>query len=123
MLSSSGPFAALKFLEARPEPNDQDAALEQIHWHWLHVTMRSLLRDFADAGSWIERMRDLVSDPEINRPDMVDFVEAGLLERQDRYDEAFEAIDRAIDFKAARRTIQYKAHLLTLRGRDEDAYE
>jgi len=39
--------------------------VEQIHWHWLHVTMRSFAMILPDAGLWIERHGEtLVSDPE-----------------------------------------------------------
>ncbi|MEM1068014.1 MAG: tetratricopeptide repeat protein [Planctomycetota bacterium] len=56
-------------------------------------------------------------------PEMLLFSRAYWFERQDRYDEALDAITQAVDIRDARSSIAYRAHLLTLVGRDEDAYE
>lgn len=117
MLTDRGPLETLEFLQANPRPTDQDRAIERLHWMWLFAIAYATLRDFSAANRYIEQMEAVG-----RRADIVWFVRAHLLERQDRYDAALQAIDRAIKIRDGRRSIQYKSHLLTLRGCDDEAY-
>ena|GEM_PF-2234500 len=117
MLTDRGPLETLEFLQANPRPTASDRTIERLHWMWLFAIAYVTLRDFSAASRCIEQMEAVGK-----RADIVWFVRANLLERQDRYDAALQAIDRAIELKAGRRPIQYKSHLLTLRGRDDEAY-
>ncbi len=117
MLTDRGPLETLEFLQAHPRPTDGERTLERLHWMWLFAIAYVTLRDFSAASRCIEQMEAVGK-----RADIVWFVRAQLLERQDRYDAALQAVDRAIALKDGRRPIQYKSHLLTLRGRDDEAY-
>ncbi len=117
MISDRGPLETLEFLQANQKATDSDPPKERLYWTWLFAIAYMTLRDFSAAGRYINQMEALG-----HRPDVVWFARANMLERQDRYDEAIQAINRAIELRGDPRSIQYKAHLLTLRGRDDKAY-
>lgn len=113
-----GPLDCLEFLESTAPPTDDDDAEDRMHWHWLFGISYSLLRDFDAAEQQIEMMQSIGT-----RPDTPLYMRAHWLERQDRYDDAIDAIDQSLALYDGRRSLAYKAHLLSLVGRDEEAYE
>ncbi len=114
----NGPLDALEFVEGSSQPKGDEKAEEQLRWLWLEASSLTQLRDFAAAERLLEKMESIGE-----RPEMTLFSRAYWLERQDRYDDALDAITRALEIRAARSTIAYRAHLLTLVGRDDEAHE
>ncbi len=112
----NGPLETLEFIEQASEPTTDDDAEERMRWLWLKASTFTHLRDFSEAEKFIKQMDAIDA-----RPDIARFVRAFWLERQDRYDDALQAIDQALQIRAVRRTVAYKAHLLTLVGQDDAA--
>lgn len=114
----NGPLDTLEFVESCPEPRSDDSDEDRMRWLWLPMSALTQLRDFAAASEYLEQMERLDTHPE-----MLHFSRAYWLERQDQYDAALEAITEAVSLRDARSSIAYRAHLLTLVGRDSDGYE
>ena len=114
----NGPLDALEFVEKSRGASQNDPAEERLRWLWLQASSFTQLRDFAAAELILSQMSEIPERPEITL-----FTRAYWLERQDRYDEALETITEAVKIRNVRSTIGYRAHLLTLLGRDDDAYE
>lgn len=117
IVADNGPLDTLEFVESNVEPTEQNSGEDRMRWHWLRASSFTQLRDFAAAEQELDRMASVGELLE-----MLHFSRAYWLERQDRYDEALDAISQALEIRDSRSTISYQAHLLTLVGRDDDAY-
>ncbi|MGI9474870.1 MAG: C39 family peptidase, partial [Rubripirellula sp.] len=118
LADENGPLDALEFVDRFPSPDEGEKAEERLRWLWLKASSYTQLRDFDAAESLLDTMSNIKERPEISL-----FTRGYWLERQDRYEEALEIIDEAMSIRASRSTIGYRAHLLTLLGQDDTAYE
>jgi tetratricopeptide (TPR) repeat protein len=117
LFERQGPWHTWKFIQSTDEMPHASPDVRS-SWYSLGAQTLSLLRDFERADQWLRRALDLGGD----RP-WVHVVRSGVLELEDRYDEALDAADSALKLiPYFRPAVQSRAHLLTLMGRDEDAF-
>ncbi len=118
LLERRGPLAAWEFLRSRGDMPEA-APATRADWLAFHATVTGFLRDFDAAEGWIARAEEVAP----RRP-WVLVERAGLLEREDRCDEALAAARRALEIHPwFRPAVQSAAHLLQQLGRDQEALD
>lgn len=116
MMEREGPYPTWRFLRRQGEWPEADPEVRS-SWLALHAQVLATLRDFDAAEVWMDRA--LETAPE---SPWVHTSRSGVLEREDRYEEALEAADRALELQPwFRPAVQSKGHLLTLFDRDDEA--
>lgn len=118
LLSDRGPLETLEYLENNAQPKPDDDRDDHENWFWVNLGCHTIVRDFTSANYWVERMA-----AEGSRPEDVPLAKAQIAERQDRYEEAIDLVDEAIGIRRGYRFLSFKARLLTLVGRDGEAYQ
>ncbi len=114
-----GPLVAWQKMEAFGEPTADARDVTRADWLALKAHTLAMLRDFESADALIERAIDTAPD----RP-WVWVENAGVLEMEDRYEEAIESAQRALELRPFYRpAVQATAHALVQLNRDEDALE
>ncbi|MGC4045486.1 MAG: C39 family peptidase [Armatimonas sp.] len=111
-----GPLYAWRWMQQIWNPLNPEIT----HTEWLATAAVMLgdMRDFERAHALLARALARQTDEY-----WVHTVHARVLEKEDRYPEAMEAVDRALDVKPWNRVgVQVKAHLLTLASRPEEAF-
>ncbi len=111
-----GPLYAWRWMQQIWNPLNPDIT----HTEWLATAAIMLgdMRDFERAHSLINRALEHQTDEY-----WVHTVHSRILEKEDRYAEAMEAVDRALELKPGNRVgVQVKAHLLTIANRPDDAF-
>jgi len=116
VLGRRGPYAAwllLKEFGDLPE----SAQVIRSEWHALHAQVVAAFRDFDAAEAWLARAESL---PEATP--WVSIVHAGVLQLEDRYEEALEMVSQVLSmWPWYRPAVQLAAHLKILLSRDEEA--
>jgi tetratricopeptide (TPR) repeat protein len=112
-----GSFAAWRWMNRRltlpgsPPPDIESA------WYALIGNVASALRDFETANTWMAHAREAAPESA-----WVRVCEASLREMEDRYDDAVALAQEAMALKPwFRPAVQSAAHLMTLKGREEEA--
>jgi cellulose synthase operon protein C len=119
LLRRRGPYHARRWMLSR-EPMTDDASLDvRSSWLALQAQVAGALRDFDEAEHWLNQARELQPD---NAWILVCC--SSILEGEDRYDEAYQAVERALALRPNYRpAIQAAGHLLVLLGREREALE
>ncbi|MBI1347134.1 tetratricopeptide repeat protein [bacterium] len=116
LIESHGPLAAWQFLKSRPDPVEADQDIRS-SWYTLHAQILCALRDYGAAEPWLSRAEALTPESP-----WVHVTWGQFHEEQDAYDEALQAIDRALACQPwYRPAVQAKGHLLPLMGQDDAA--
>src|SRR5262245_37885576 len=114
-----GSFAAWRWMNRRLTLPGKPAPDVESAWYALIGNVASALRDFETANVWMVHARE--ASPESA---WVRVCEASLREMEDRYDDAEALAQEALELNAwFRPAVQSAAHLMTLRGRDQEALE
>ncbi len=118
LFERQGPWHAWKFFQSIGDMPDISADTLS-SWYSLAAQTLGCLRDFERAEEWLNRALEVGGD----RP-WVHVVKSGVLEIEDRYDEALAAADEALRLVPFfRPAVQSRSHLLTIMGRDDEAFE
>ena len=114
-----GPYQGRRWMLAQG-PLDPQAPLDvRASWLGLQAGVAGALRDFDEAEHWLNQARDL--QPE---SPWVQVCCSGILEAEDRYEEALEAAQRALALRPTYRpAVQSAAHLLVLLNRQDEALQ
>ena len=116
LLERRGPLRAWRFLRQSGEIDDSSPQA-QADWLALHASVLCYFRDFDSAEGWLagaEALRPTDAWIAVER--------AALLRHQDRYEEALQASQRALEWRPwYRPAVQSAADLLILLSRDRDA--
>jgi len=114
-----GPLVAWKKMEDFGEPTEDARDIARADWLALKAHALAMLRDFEAAEALLERAVDLAPDRA-----WVWVERACVLEMEDRYEEAVEAAQQALDLRPYYRpAVQSAAHALVQLNRDDDALE
>lgn len=114
--SRLGPFRALRFLESLPEFPDATAEVRAS----LIAQRASLLGNFRDFTTAEKLYAEAEAIDGVSPWLLVE--RASMLERADRYDEALETVQRALEMRPFYRpAVQSAGHLLGLLNKDEEA--
>ncbi len=118
ILGQRGPLEAWQFLRDHAMPSSASLEL-QAHWYALKARILGTLRDFKGAH------RMLAAAEELHPDDAWLAVEhSGVLEREDRYDEARSVIMCGLEIRPwYRPAVQSAAHLMQLLDQEEQSLE
>ena len=108
-----------RWLRRQPEMSASTSDDIRSSWYALHGEVTGFLRDFSTADTWLRKAE--AAGP--NNP-WVKVCRAGVLEYQDRYDDAEAEARAALAMRPwYRPAVQSLGHLLTLQGKDHEALE
>lgn len=118
VLQKRGPWGAWQFITNYGELN---SPTEDTRSSWFALTgqVAGLMRDFETAETWINKALEVWPDSPWIRT-----VQSHLLETEDRYDEALDKSEEALEIRPwYRPAVQTKASLLSVMGRDQDSID
>ena len=114
-----GPYQGRRWMLAQGPLAPQAPLDVRASWLGLQAGVAGALRDFDEAEHWLNQARDL--QPE---SPWVQVCCSGILEAEDRYEEALEAAQRALALRPTYRpAVQSAAHLLVLLNRQDEALQ
>jgi tetratricopeptide (TPR) repeat protein len=117
LLGSRGPLAAWKFVQGRTFPATAPRELRS-HWCSQHAAILGLLRDFDAAEDWLRKAQEIGVEP------WTCLEWAALYTLEDRHDDAENAARRALKLRPwYRPAVQWVAHFLVQKERDEEALQ
>jgi tetratricopeptide (TPR) repeat protein len=116
---SRGPYAAWRWMHELGEPSGNGNGKLKADWYAMLGQLAACLRDFDTADEWLRRAGDILpSDP------WIEVCRAGVLQQEDRYADALECSQRALELQPwYYPALASTAHLLTLLDRDSEALQ
>ncbi len=118
LLSQHGPLDAWQFLRGHVMPDSASAELRS-NWYGLKARILGIMRDFATARQMLDMADEIYPDDP-----WLAVEKCGVLERQDRYDEALAAIMHGLEIRPwYRPAVQSAAHIMQLLDKENQALD